>query len=85
MAVGHFRKKGGDAYDYMDRDFYILSGVNRSCFLVEEQVERKKAALSIEEDGRNHLGLTALEKRQLHLLSIYYHTDIYSSTALAFG
>ena len=78
----------------MDRDFYILSGVNRSCFLVEEQVERKeKAAHSTEQDGRNHFGLTALEKRQLHLLSIYYHTDIYSvngtcllvSAVFAFG
>ena len=51
MAVGHFRRKGGDAYDYMDRDFYILSGVNRSCFLVEEQVERKEKAAP-DKDGQ---------------------------------
>ena len=51
LAVGHFRKKGGDAYDYMDRDFYILSGVNRSCFLVKEQVERKEKAAP-DKDGQ---------------------------------
>lgn len=36
--------KGGDAYDYMDRDIHLLSCVDRSSFLVEKQVERKKAA-----------------------------------------
>ena len=51
MAVGHFRKKGGDAYDYMDRDIHLLSCVNRSCFLVEEQVERKEKAAP-DKDGQ---------------------------------
>lgn len=46
MAVGHLDCKGGDAYDDLDRNFYILSGFDRNCFLVQRQVtSNEKAAL----------------------------------------
>ena len=45
MAVGHpltALSEGGDAYDYMDRYFHILSCTDRVGFLVQKQVEATK-------------------------------------------
>ena len=42
MVIPCINIEGGDAYDYMDRDFHLLSGTDRVSFLDEKQVEAKE-------------------------------------------